>query len=372
MTLEDLGYNLFFEEKRKELGLSCFSVARVITEHKGAYHVKNSEGEYWATITGKHIFRASSRIDYPVVGDWVAIEVIDHSDKSASTTTRTLNRAIIRGILPRATTIKRTYKGAEQPIATNIDTAFIIQSVDRDYSLNRFERYCAIAQDGGVQPIIVLNKIDLLPEKDLQEKLSELTKRFPAIDVILTSTLSDRGLDELRARITTGKTYCFLGSSGVGKSTLINKLLKNDTIKTEDISSYSGRGKHITTSRHMYVLSEDGSTVTRGMVIDNPGMREVGIGNARAGVDSFFDHITAEAHECRYVDCTHTHEPGCAVVAAVTAGTLDQKQYANYITLKKEAAHYDMNDFEKREKNKQFGKFIKKAKKDLKKFRSKY
>lgn len=372
MTLEDLGYNLFFEEKRNELDVNPLLVARVTAEHKGSYQVKNPQGEYFATLTGKRIFQASHRTDYPVVGDWVVIDVIDESSALSSSTKHPLGRAVIHDILPRTTAIKRTYKGEEQPIAANVDVAFIIQSVDRDYSLNRFERYCAIAQSGGVQPIIVLNKIDLLSEVGLQEKLSELTKRFPTVTVILASTLHDKGLNELKGCITRGKTYCLLGSSGVGKSTIINKLLNADAIKTDSISSYSGRGKHITTSRHLYVLSDYNSPATHGIVIDNPGMREVGIGKAEAGIDSFFDSIAAKARGCYYADCTHTHEPGCAVIAAVTSGVIDKKRYSNYVTLKKEAAHYEMNDYEKRVKKRTFGKFIKNAKKDLKNFRAKY
>lgn len=260
IKIEDLGYNSFFEENRNRLGLGDFAVARVISEFKEAYKVKNAKGEYLARITGKQLFRASGREDYPAVGDWVAITELDN------------DHAVIHSVLPRLTMIKRKYgdknrsgeKDKIQIIATNIDTAFVIESVDRDYSLNRFERYFAIAQNGGVKPAIILNKIDLLSKEELDEKLIQLRSRFPDIDIILTSTVNNEGLDELREYINRGKTYCFLGSSGVGKSSLINKLLGGSIIRTGDISSYSGRGKHVTTGRQMYFL-EDG-----GIVIDNP------------------------------------------------------------------------------------------------------
>jgi ribosome biogenesis GTPase len=262
--------------------------------------------------------------------------------------------------LPRLTVIKRKYGDRTQIIATNIDTAFVIESVDRDYNLNRFERYFAIAENGGVKPAIILNKIDLLSKEESAEKLSELKSRFPDVDVIFTSTVSNEGLDDLKKYIAKGKTYCFLGSSGVGKSTLINRLLGNDAIKTDDISSYSGRGKHVTTGRQMYILPNDG------IVIDNPGMREVGMADAGQGIDSFFDEIASLSKRCQYADCTHTHEPGCAVLEAVKSGKLDKDKYGNYINLKKEAEFYEMDDIEKREKNRQFGKFKKNALKELK------
>ena len=361
MKNEDLGYNSFFETNRSRLGLNDFPVARVISEFKEAYRVKNSKGEFLAKITGKQIFTASAREDYPAVGDWVAITELDEE------------RAVIRSVLPRLTIIKRKYgdknrageKSETQIIATNIDVAFVVESVNRDYNLNRFERYFAIAENGGVKPAIILNKIDLLPREELNEKLTQLRNRFPDIDIISTSILNNDGLDELRKYIVKGKTYCFLGSSGVGKSSLINKLIGKDIIKTDDISSYSGRGKHVTTSRQMYFLDNGG------IVIDNPGIREVGMTDTGQGIDMIFDEIAILAQKCRYADCTHTHEPGCEVIKAVKSGKLDKEKYSNYVNLKKEVEYYEMNDVEKKEKDRQFGKFVKNTIKDLKKYRSK-
>lgn len=356
VTIEDLGYTSFFETSRNQLKLNNFAVARVTTEFKEAYKVKNAKGEYLAKITGKQMFEALSREDYPAVGDWVAITELDE------------NQAVIHGILPRLTMIKRKSgdknrageKSRTQIIATNIDVAFVVESVDRDYNLNRFERYFAIAAEGGVRPAIILNKIDLISKEELDEKLAQLKNRFPDVDVILTSTVSNEGLDELKQYINRGKTYCFLGSSGVGKSTIINRLLGEDIIKTRDVSSYSGRGRHTTTNRQMYFL-ENG-----GILIDNPGIREVGLTDVSEGVNNFFDEISAVARQCKYSDCTHTHEPGCEVLNAVKSGKIDEEKLSNYINLKKETEYYEMNDFEKREKDRQFGKFMKKAKKDFK------
>ena len=223
LTLDDLGYDGFFESNRGTDGLP---VARVIVEHKQAYGVKNTEGEYLAKITGKHMFNALSRDDYPAVGDWVAITDLGEE------------RAVIRRVLPRKTILKRKSSGRNeiQIIATNIDTAFAIESADRDYNLNRFERYLAIAQDGGIHAAIVLNKIDLISKDELESRISQIRDRFGDIDFIGTSTLTHEGLDAIKASIAKGKTYCFLGSSGVGKSSLINQLIGQDIIKTSEIS----------------------------------------------------------------------------------------------------------------------------------------
>jgi len=355
---KDLGYNTFFESNRHTLGLDGFSVARVIFESRGAYKIKNANGEYFAKITGKQMFRASGREDYPAVGDWVAIKELDNG------------QAVIQNILPRMTIIKRKYgdknrlgeKDKTQIIATNIDVAFIVESVDRDYNLNRFERYCAIVKSGGVTPAIVLNKTDLISKKELDERFAQIKNRIPDVITVLTSTIHDDGMDDLKKCIERGKTYCFLGSSGVGKSSLVNQLLGKDLIKTEDISSYSHRGKHVTTNRQMYFL-ENG-----GIVIDNPGIREVGLTDMGDGIDDFFDEITTLSRRCKYVDCTHTHEPGCEILAAVKSGDLDEEKYSNYVNLKKETQYYEMTDIEKKKKDHQFGKFIKRAKKEFKQF----
>ncbi|MFA5431442.1 MAG: ribosome small subunit-dependent GTPase A [Candidatus Paceibacterota bacterium] len=353
IKIEDLGYNEFFESNRHKLKLDEFSLARVTAEHKGSYKIKSINGEYLARVTGKQIFDATSREDYPAVGDWVATTELD------------TEQAVIHGIIPRKTIIKRKYndKNETQIIATNIDVAFIVESINRDYSLNRFERYFAIANDGGVKPVIILNKIDLISQDELDLKIKEIKDRFKDIDILPISTVSNEGLDVLRMYIEKGKTYCFLGSSGVGKSSLINKLLNKEIIKTEDISLYAGRGKHATTNRQMYFL-ENG-----GIVIDNPGMREVGMTDTGKGVDNLFDEITILAKKCKYPDCTHIHEPGCEVLIALNSGQLNEEKYSNYISLKKEVEHYEMTKREQRKKDHQFGKFVKKTMKDLKKYK---
>ncbi len=276
--------------------------------------------------------------------------------------------------MPRKSIIKRKFgdknkageKDDVQIVAANVDVLFIVQSVGRDYNLNRFERYLAIARDANIKPVAIINKIDLISPEELNSKLLEIEERLGDVEVVSTSTVNNAGLDKLKKYIQKGKTYCFLGSSGVGKSSLINKLLGMDVIKTDDISSYSDRGRHVTTTRETYFLKDGG------IVIDNPGVREIGMTDVNEGVDSLFGEIALLAGGCKYSDCTHVHEPGCEVLLAKKEGRLDESKYDNYISLKKEVQYSEMSGLDKRKKNRQFGKFIKNTKKDLKNFGHKH
>lgn len=344
INLEDLGYSDFFESKRRELKLAKYPVARVIVEYKEAYRVKGEDGEYLAKITGKQMFKATKREDYPAVGDWVIIEKLPEE------------KGIIRGILPRKTILKKKYsdKQENQIIATNIDTAFITESLDKDYSLNRIERYLVLVKEGNIKPEIILNKTDLVSDAELKLRIDEIKNRFKDVEIISTSVITERGLNELRAHMFKGKTYCFLGSSGVGKSSLINRLLGKEEIKTNEISKSTGKGKHTTTTREMHFLN-DGE-----IVIDNPGTREVGISDSDMGIESVFDEIGLLSRNCKYANCAHMQEPSCAVLKAIGEKKLDADRYANYVKLKKESDFYKMTDLEKREKDRKFGQFVKK------------
>ncbi len=354
-TLEELGFNSFFADALQDIDSEGFFVARVIAQYRNAYRVKSPHGEFLARVTGKRMFKAQGREDYPAVGDFVLIDIID------------TKQASIHTILPRHTVIKRSFgdknrageKNDTQIIATNIDVGFVVESVDRDYNLNRFERYLAMLHDSGVKAALVLNKTDLLAEEEKNIKLLELKDRFPRVDILFTNTKIVEGLAAVEAYLEKGKTYCFLGSSGVGKSSLINHLLGTNEIKTGDVSEYSDRGKHTTTARHMYFL-ENGS-----IVIDNPGIREVGMTDVEEGISNLFDEIITLGARCKFVNCTHTHEPGCVVMEAIQSGTIDKDTYTSYVNLRKEAEYYDLNETQKRQKGKDFGKFINKAKKEL-------
>lgn len=326
--------------------LDGFIIARVISESKGSYEVVSKNGNFIARVTGKQMLDASSRDDYPAVGDWVTITELDQK------------QAVIHKILPRKTIIKRSRRNNEiQIIGTNIDVVFIVESVNRDYNLNRFERYFAIIKNQDIQPVIVLNKIDLISQDELDLIISQTQKRFNNIDIILTSVFRKEGINNLKGYIKKDKIYCFLGSSGVGKSSLINGLIGNDNIKTGDISNYSERGRHITTKRKMYFLESGG------IVIDNPGIRGIGVMDNK--IEESFDEIIELAKNCKYSDCTHTNERDCAVLKSLKQGALDKSKYNNYINLKKETEFYEMSTLEKRKKDKNFGRFIKRAKKDI-------
>jgi ribosome biogenesis GTPase / thiamine phosphate phosphatase len=343
IRLEDLGYGKFFKDKQKSTLDNNLVPALIIAEHKELYVLRNERSEFSAKITGKMMFTASSREDYPAVGDWVLMEILDKE------------QAIIREILPRKTVLMRKSAGKSgtQIIASNIDRAFILQSPDRDYSLNRFERYFSMAESGNIQPVIVLSKTDLISELDLEITIAEINARFNNPKIFATSIVTGKGIDEFKGYIKQGVTYCFLGSSGVGKSSIINMLMGEDLIETGEISSYANRGKHVTTHRELFIL-ENG-----GLLIDNPGMREIGLLDSGEGIKNVFSEIEALSKECKFSDCTHINEPNCAVLTAISSGILDKDKYDNYIKLLKENEYNTMTKLEKRRKDRDFGQFIK-------------
>jgi len=262
MTLEDLGYNIELENYRKDQNLDSFEVGRIISEHKERYVVKTTNKEYDAEIIGNLRFSAIKRSDFPAVGDWVAFSEYDE------------NNVLIYSIFPRKTIIERQAvgkQGEKQIIATNIDYALIVQAVERDFNINRIERYLTICYTSNVVPIIVLNKIDLISDTDLAKLITTVQERINQVPVIPISNESQKGIERLKQNIEKGKTYCLLGSSGVGKSTLLNNLSGEQLMKTNTISTSTNKGRHVTSHRELIVLKNGG------ILIDNPGMREVGI-----------------------------------------------------------------------------------------------
>ena len=246
-----------------------------------------------------------------------------------------------------------------QIIAANIDYAFILQAIDRDLSINRLERYLAICNTSGIAPIIVLTKIDLLEEVKVAEIASLVEARIKSVPIIAISNETLNGYEAISGLLEKEKTYCLLGSSGVGKSTLLNNLSGKTLMQTGEISSSSNRGKHITTHRELVVL-ENGS-----ILIDNPGMREVGVTDSTCGIEATFDSILNLSSRCKFKDCTHTTEIGCAVLEAIENGELDGDSYENYLKIERERAHFETSAADKKRRERIFGKIIKNYKKDM-------
>jgi ribosome biogenesis GTPase / thiamine phosphate phosphatase len=350
MHLEDLGYTLKQEEFRSKQIPDSFETGRVVAEHKERYMVATSDRIFEAEITGNMRFTAKSREDFPAVGDWVSMLTYDG------------DFAIIHTIFPRYSVIKRQAPGQHggvQIIAANIDFAFLVQSVDRDFNMNRLERYLTICHTSGVRPLIVLSKSDLVNEQQMNQVIAGIKQRIKDVPVIAISNETRNGYAALTSIIEKGKTYCLLGSSGVGKSTLLNNLSGKAFMRTDAISEHTNKGKHVTSHRELIVL-ENG-----GIIIDNPGMREVGITDATTGLEITFDTIYAFSLHCKYKDCTHVHESGCAVIEAAEIGEIDKASYENWLKLAKEKAHFELTIAEKRKKEKVFGKILKKYKKDI-------
>jgi len=346
MILEELGYTDELENYRTENNLVNFGIARVITEHKERYIVKNEAGDFEAELIGNLRFISTERSDFPAVGDWVSISEYD------------TNKALIHHVFPRTSSIERQAigkHGEKQLIATNIDVGFIVQSVNRDFNINRLERYLTICNASKVTPIIVLTKIDLISKTELQSMLQEISTRIKNAEIISISNETNSGIEAIKAQIAKGKTYCLLGSSGVGKSTLINSISDKGLMKTGAISDSIDRGKHVTTHRELIVL-ENG-----GIIIDNPGMREVGITDAADGLEMTFEEITELSNSCRFSDCTHIHENGCAISEAIDNEELDEDAYDNYQRMEREKQFFESTQQDKKRKDKNLGKLIKSA-----------
>ena len=350
MKLDDLGYNDKIEKSRIENNLEDFDIGRVISEHKERYIVKTEKGEFEAEITGNLRFSAKGREDFPAVGDWVALTIYDSGF------------SVIHGILPRFSIISRqsvSQFGEVQIIATNIDYAFLIQAVDRDFNINRLERYLTICYSSDVSPIIVLSKTDLIDEQRINGILNDIKLRIKNVPVIAISNETQNGYEAIKKTIEKGKTYCMLGSSGVGKSTLLNNLSGRTIMRTDTISQSTNKGRHVTSHRELIIL-ENG-----GILVDNPGMREVGIADTTSGLEITFDKIVSLSQNCKFKDCTHTRETGCSILEAVEKGDIDKNSYENYLKLEREKAHFELTVVEKRKKDKELGKIIKNYKKDM-------
>ncbi|RMG58906.1 MAG: ribosome small subunit-dependent GTPase A [Bacteroidetes bacterium] len=322
---------------------------RIIAEYRDRYEVSVPPRVYRAELLGNLRYAAETRADLPAVGDWVQVEAYDGE------------HAIIHGIAPRKNLLERqsvSSSGEKQVLATNVDAALIVQALDRDFNLNRLERYLTLCHAHDIQPLIVLNKADLLDEAQQEAHRGEVQKRVPGVPVFVVSHTSGLGVSDFQASLVPGHTYCLLGSSGVGKSTLTNALLGQESMSTQSLSTSNKKGRHTTSHRALFALP-NGS-----FLIDSPGLREVGLTESDEGLDSTFIQITTLAEDCRFSDCSHTHEKGCAVLAALDQGELSEAQFENYHRLKREQAHFQATVAEKRKRDKAFGKMAKEIMKE--------
>ncbi|HET7616542.1 MAG TPA: ribosome small subunit-dependent GTPase A [Bacillales bacterium] len=322
MDLKNLGWNDQFEEAFARNETKGVQPARVILEHKGMYKVHNGNEEVSAEITGNMRFNAAERDDYPAVGDWVVVQPLEGEQK-----------ARIHAILPRTSKFSRKAAGNEtneQIIAANVNTVFLVNALNHDFNTRRMERYLTIAWESGANPVIVLSKADLCD--DPADKISEVEAVAFGVPIHVVSAEKNEGLDELTSYFENGQTVALLGSSGVGKSTLINRLYGDSIQDVNEIRKGDDRGKHTTTHRELIVMPEGG------MLVDTPGMRELQLWESEDSLTHSFSDIEELAEQCKFRDCRHKSEPGCAVKRAIDDGALDVDRFKNYLKLQRELA----------------------------------
>ena len=347
MELHELGFDDWFGERAGEVLQPGHSIARVTAVDRGAFLVRDGHGETQAGLAGKLRFIVESSADFPCIGDWVCVDRIPDSP------------AIIHAVLPRKTFLRRKCPGKVvdfQMIAANLDVAFIVQSCHYDFNIRRLDRYLVVANEGHIEPVVILSKTDLVTPEELDGMIREIRDTGISNQLIPISNTTGAGLDEFRRLLVPGKTFCLLGSSGVGKTTLINRLIGRDAFDTKAVSG-TGEGVHTTARRHLLVLDSGA------MLVDTPGMRELGLLGASDGVDDSFADIHDLSLSCRFSNCTHMQEPGCAVLMAIDEGDLSRKRYQSYLKLKKETEYHDLSYVEKRHKDRDFGRFIKSVQK---------
>jgi ribosome biogenesis GTPase / thiamine phosphate phosphatase len=342
--IDKLGFTPWFRDKIDPAKIDDFSIARVITVNKNSYIISTGSHDIYAELTGKYLFNSDSSLDFPAVGDWVYAQLFDEN-----------SFAVIHDIFPRKSLLKRKTSGKNidyQLIAANIDTAIIMQSLDNNYNLRRLERYLVMINESNITPVIFLSKSDLISTDEIECRKNDIHNIYPDIKIVAFSNNSLNDIEDIKTHFIPSETYCLLGSSGVGKTTLLNNLINRELYKTQPIREKDGRGKHTTSSRDLVVL-ENGS-----IIIDNPGMRELGIINIESGLDDTFAEIAELSDNCRYKDCTHTVEEGCAVLKAIEDGIISNERYRNYIKMFKESLYNQMSYYDKRQKDKKFGKYV--------------
>ncbi|MFC1478200.1 ribosome small subunit-dependent GTPase A [Candidatus Margulisiibacteriota bacterium] len=355
--LASLGWDNFFEDAFKQLGTEGLVPARVIRQNMHIYLAQCAEGVLRAEVSGKLRNDIEAAGGFPAVGDWVAIQPLYRE-----------RQAVIHAVLPRKSKFSRKAAGRtteEQIVAANIDTGFLISGLDHDFNPRRIERYVTLAWNSGASPVVVLNKSDLVTNID--ERIVQAEQAAPGVPVISVSALSAQGLDQLLPYLAPEQTVAFLGSSGAGKSTLINTLLGEERLAVSEVREDDSRGRHTTTHRELIILPGGA------MVIDTPGLREIQLWGDADDLVASFPEIEALAVNCRFRDCTHETEPGCAVLAAVESGELDSGRYQSYLKLRQELVYLEQKQTEStRQAQKTRGRHFATLHKEIERFNPKY
>ena len=359
MTLEEFGYSTWFSNQIDPETENDLTVARVTAIHKGECEVSDGEETNAAKMTGRMRHRAKSKLDYPTVGDWVLVKDFDGEDFGR----------IVR-VLDRRSELKRKSSGRTtrfQLIAANIDVAFIMQTLGLGYNLKRLERYLVMVNESGIEPVVLLSKTDLLKPGELAVKLAEVEERMPGIRIHAFSNVDGFGLEAVTELFEPRKTYCVIGTSGVGKTSLLNQLLaEGEELFTLPVRESDGKGVHSTTWRELITLDNGAH------VVDTPGMRELGNMDVNEGIEETFDEIQALALQCKFNDCSHVNTKGCAVIAAVEGGEVSEARYNNYVRLMKEAAFHEQSALEKRDHDRKLSRFYRSVMTEKKKNPGKY